>query len=67
MQTVIDMLPFDMQDVLAFVIAAMLPGMPGEVLGIFGLLIILGGWKLACFAAFFYYLLQFMIGEPSLS
>jgi hypothetical protein len=62
MQALLDWLPFSGTDVIAFVVAAVLPGIPGEVLGMFGLLIILCGWKMAVFAAFFYYLLQFLIG-----
>jgi flagellar biosynthesis component FlhA len=52
-----------LSDCLAFVVAAMLPGMPNSVLMTFGLMILATGWRMAIFVAFGYYLLQFLIGR----
>ncbi len=62
MQTVAALIPYSLADCLAFVVAAVLPGMPNSVLMTFGVMILASGWKFAIFAAFGYYLLQFLIG-----
>jgi flagellar biosynthesis component FlhA len=59
-------LSFLLADGMAFVFAAMLPGMPKSVLMTFGLMILAtGSWRFAIFLAFGYYLLQFLIGDSA--
>jgi flagellar biosynthesis component FlhA len=62
MQTVLDLIPITLTDILVFAVAAMLPGMPKSVLTMFGLMIVIVGWKYAIVGSFAYYLLQFVIG-----
>ena len=59
-------LSFLLADCLAFVVAAMLPGMRKSVLMTFGMMILAtGSWGMAIFLAFGYYLLQFLMGDDS--
>ena len=61
-------LSFLLADGMAFIVAAMLPGMPKSVLMTFGMMILAtGSWMMAIFLAFGYYLLQFLIGGPEAS
>ena len=62
MQTVLDLIPFTATDILVFAVAAMLPGMHSSVLTMFGLMIVICGWKFAIVGSFAYYLLQVLIG-----
>ncbi len=59
-------LSFLLANCMAFIVAAMLPGMPNSVLMTFGMMILAtGSWMMAIFVAFGYYLLQFVIGGPT--
>ena len=56
-------LSFWLANGMAFIVAAMLPGMRNSVLMTFGVMILAtGSWRFAIFIAFGYYLLQFLIG-----
>ena len=53
---------FSGYDVLAAVVAFMLPGVPMVVCGPFAAMALFFGWKFAICLSFGYYLLQFLIG-----
>lgn len=67
MHTIMDLLPLSLNDCLALVVAAVVPGMPKSVLALFAVLVLLLGWKFALCCAFGYYLLQFAIGGSTAS